>query len=850
MRSYIETNKDFTVKHPATVFVTTSKGSMLRCTLHLKMIANNRDRLEMAGLLLPVIFEDGAEQVLIDAQTGELYGATAGCKRKFGIPSELCYGSDKRTGVLNIKQVFPKSSTVEELRETAETNALMILDTTLIPAIFQLDKNDHTAHDASPFGISANYKQHSVRVRVKEIELKPENGELVKLLCLEIWKDKSYVQGYATFLHTFSQAAAAPNYLTVTGTGIQDPSSVSGPVTSQIQSLGSGGNSPSMREAIVEIPMEKEESESEIQRMIMYQDRIRKLREKRSQINSNSSTLKVTVFSVGPFLLGLIMLAYFAASFGMASSVKTLLEGSVMSQNKLAEMATILPGISVLANRAWLVATSAIPEAQPFTKATLESMIKYKQEYLQQAENELKTETLKMVSLASDWQLDPGQFYQSDDTNGVFDTLVNMDLTDATYQMVLSCENIVLHIRGDGGSMSDVQTMTDSYQFLYKNYASSFRRYYVYLQGEFHSLYSKLLTAQGEQILFIFIGMLLLLVLVFMGMVMMLIRVSEEMMCVPQLMSELKLTDIASALSNLRHYEGDLIKQKVVGNSLYKVSSEINPDDIELESQNFTKTGGVFARRRSLKNSAQKERAAAAKKEFRARSKSIKKTEIIDAKPPKPGRISLKGLLLAAQVPKIFRNNINSSRARANNNVIKINAPNHPIAVKTISKAVDSPGNAYKRRMSLSKVKPVNNKQDKASIMLSKSYNRAVTKMEKRKSLQAKNNSFGSKPNSDDENLNTEQGKFEEPRVSQKDLEKDSIFAFVKRWQLAIGLIGIPFAVLVFLQLYQSLSTVEVFQQEMKLLANIRVGSSYLTSFAFQNATHGKVFTDGTGRPA
>ena len=849
MRSYIEANKDFTVKHPPTVFVNTSRGNMLRCTLHLKMIANNRDRLEMAGLLLPVVFEDGAEQVLIDAQTGEMYGATSGCKRKFGIPSELCYGSEKRTGVLNIKQVFPKTSTVEELKEIAETNALMTMDTTLIPAIFQLDRNDPASQDASPFGITANYKQHSVRVRVKEIDIKPENGEITKLLCLEIWKDKSYVQGYATFLHTFSQAAA-PNYLTVTGTANQEPSSVSNVGTSQIQSLGSGGNSPSMREAVVEMPMEKEESESEIQRMILYQDRIRKLREKRSQINSNSSTLKVTAFSIGPFMLGVVMIIYFIVSFSLSSSVRSLLEGSVQSQHKLAEMITILPSIATLANRAYLLSTGELQDTQYFNQRSLPQMIKHQQESFQQAENDLRTEILKMVDLDSKWQLETGQFFQSDKLHGDYNTLVSMDLTDATYQLVLSCENIVLLLTNSTSAMIDTRVMADSYQFMYKNYASSFRRYYLYLQGEFKSLYSKLLRSQGNQILFVFIGTLLLFVLIFIGMIMMLFRISEEMMCIPQVMSELKLTDIASALSNLRHYEGDLIKQKVVGNSLYKVSSEINPEDIELESQNFTKTGGVFGRRRSLKNSAQKEKTIV-RKELKDRSKSIKKTEMaLDAKLPKPpGRISLKGLLLVAQVPKIFRNNINN-RARANSgNVIKINAPNHPTAVKTIARQIEVPAVGYKRRMSLSKVKPLSNKQaqDRASIMINKSYHRAVTKMEKRRSLQGKNNSLGSKHNSDDEHLNTEHGKFEEPRVNQKDLEKDSIFSFVKRWQLSLALIGIPFAILAFFQLYQSLSTIDIFQTEITLLANIKVGSSYLTSFTFQNATSGKVFTDGIG---
>jgi hypothetical protein len=853
MRSYIETNKDFTVKHPPTVFVSTSKGNMLQCKLHLKMIANNRDRLEMAGLLLPTVFEEGAEQVLIDAQTGELYGATAGCRRKFGIPSELCYGSEKRTGVLNIKQIFPKSSTVQEIKETAETQALMTLDTTLIPAIFQLDRNESSSQDLNPFGATANYKQHSVRVRVNQIELEPKNEEPIHMLCLEIWKDKSYLQGYAMNLHTLNQPVGGLNYLTVSGTANLEPSSMSNQGTSQLQSMGSGVNNPSEREAIMEVPMEKEESESEIQRLIAYQDRIRKLREKRSQINSDSTTLKVTSFSFGPMMLSVLMVIYFITSFSLSSTIKNLLEGSVQSQFVLAELIAVLPTIATLANRASLISSDIIPDTILYNKTSLPRMIKYKEESLKQKEIDLKTEILKMVSLGSDWQLERGQFYQNFKTNSEYNTLVTMDFTDATYQLVLSCENIFEMMKGNAAILDD-EMKRAAYLYIYKNYASSFRRYFIYLQGEFTSFYSQLLKKQGEQILFVFIGTFVLFLLIFMGMIVILFRISEEMMSVPKLISELKLTDIASALSNLRHYEGDLIKQKVVGNSLYKLSSEINPEDLEIESQNFTKTG-VFSKRRSLKNNTKKDKSDA-KREIKQRSKSIKKQEqVMEAKRriAEP-TMNLRGLLLVAQVPKIFRNSI---RNRANspfagNNIIKINPPNHPVAVKAIGKPTEPLSTPYKRRFSISKVKHPGAKnkptQDRASIMLNKSYHRAITNFERRKSIQKRNDSIGSKFNSDDESLKNEQGKLEEPRVNQKELKQDSIFKFVRRWQLSLALISMPFAILTFLELYQSLSTVDVFQSEITLLSNIRVSSNYITSFVFQNTTNGVQFTDGIGR--
>ena len=136
MMRYFKTNQSTVMNNERRIFPRNKKGYLLVSQLYIKVASDIRDEISIVGIM-SVDTTSNDIVFLVDGHTGMLLGVTEKCGELFGITGQHCYSSEFASSQLNILQLIPEVTNVQQLLTKEGQRVKLDL------SIMQLDYANH-----------------------------------------------------------------------------------------------------------------------------------------------------------------------------------------------------------------------------------------------------------------------------------------------------------------------------------------------------------------------------------------------------------------------------------------------------------------------------------------------------------------------------------------------------------------------------------------------------------------------------------------------------------------------------------------------------------------------------------
>jgi hypothetical protein len=349
MTGYFESSKSGDIEHDNRIFIQSKQGFMIAASIRVKVLPDITTSVEVASLIVPLHRNDAIDevthdQILVDADNGNLIGATESCLLNFGIPYSLCYGNTKRNAVLNITQIFPKIQSIADIKGMKNDALLTLLDTSMVPSIFSFEwDTDETAFHRA-YG---KFSMHSTKARLDHL-IKDNSTTKNKLdiILIELMKASRLERG-AGKLGTLAELTPTSN-MDITPNMDSSQQEVMVPEKTHNLKKGYMAEVFSRRASILNKTRssqgsQKLQNEEEVEAMIAQQEKIRRLREKRAMIDAPATTSEIFFFKSSIYLMTMVVTVWLLMNTIVCHSMAALMTSSTTSMINLSERSSVFP---------------------------------------------------------------------------------------------------------------------------------------------------------------------------------------------------------------------------------------------------------------------------------------------------------------------------------------------------------------------------------------------------------------------------------------------------------------------------------------------------------------------------
>lgn len=580
MNEYFSSVQTREIEHSEMSFIRLKSGAIMPASVKVKIIPSITSSVEVAGLILPkarahLLESEAPETFLVDSDNGNLLGATDGCLKLFGIPYSLCFGNTKRSSVLNITQIFPKIQSIADIKEMKNDTLLSVLDTSMVPSIFNFEWDTATMARHRQLG---KFASHWTKARISYMSKDSSFKHKMDIILVELMKatrverltsnlDQSNVGSQVTHsmnidvspVHTTSaQELFMPE---VRPTNLKKNAENS-KIFSRRSSLNKTRSSKGSRDG-------KSQTEEEIQAMIAQQEKIRRLREKRAMIDAPATSNEIFMFKFSIYIMICIILALLLMNTVVCHTIASLIEKNVQSVAYLSDRQLLFPTLGREYRSFILIINGTMNPTQDVTLGSVKSSVSNQLKDLKDIDSLSDDPMLFLVNEGISVNTTFVDFIMQSATNDV--EFVPMYPQQAIYSFVSSCETLV-DIPNIPDS-NDLEALKRDFYFVKKNYPLTFRDIFNTQQTEYRRGFFSISDEQMVNWRWMIVAFLSAAVIASVTVFYSLWKIARSLSNISNVLSTIRISDIVRQITQLREFETHL-KEHKAGTGAAKTHSE------------------------------------------------------------------------------------------------------------------------------------------------------------------------------------------------------------------------------------------------------------------------------------
>lgn len=328
---YFDSNHHTVMNSIREVYAKTRLGFVIQCNLLVKVYPSLSEGIEIVGVFSKSnSYSTNKNVLLADSVTGEIYGLTLSSYENFGIHPAICYGNELNTAKVNLLQLFPLITKIEDLVTKNINFSSQMLDTEVIFANHIYQKNN-LGGIGYPTKKEQAFKKYHVKIEVSEVMTYDTEGFSVIAVSFE---EANFIrkEGTRGTLISEKDEADQTNKNNVTSFNSN-------------RSLTHRQDSKKSRRSL-SVDREASMNEQEIEEMNLKAEKERKLKEKKQMLKVKVVPLRIKMLYLMTSLT--MLLCYCFQSFFLAWKIRidSLLTESLNSIRHIKKRESILPDIA------------------------------------------------------------------------------------------------------------------------------------------------------------------------------------------------------------------------------------------------------------------------------------------------------------------------------------------------------------------------------------------------------------------------------------------------------------------------------------------------------------------------
>ena len=328
---YFDSNHNSVMNSIREVYAKTRLGFVIQCNLLVKVYPSLSEGIEIVGVFSKSnSYSTNKNVLLADSVTGEIYGITLSCYENFGIHPAVCYGNELNTAKVNLLQLFPLITKIEDLVNKNINFSSQMLDTEVIFANHIYQKNN-LGGIGYPIKKEQAFKKYHVKIEVSEVMTYDTEGFSVIAVSFE---EANFIRKEGTRGTVISEKDEAEMTNKNNATSFNSN-----------RSLTHRQDSKKSRRSL-SVDREASMSEHEIEEMNLKAEKERKLKEKKQMLKVKVVPLRIKMLYLMTSLT--MVLCYCFQTFFLVWKIRidNLLTESLNSIKHIKKRESILPDIA------------------------------------------------------------------------------------------------------------------------------------------------------------------------------------------------------------------------------------------------------------------------------------------------------------------------------------------------------------------------------------------------------------------------------------------------------------------------------------------------------------------------
>lgn len=569
MTDYFSAVQTGEIEHNDQSFVQAKAGYIIPANVKVKIIPSITSSVEVAGLILPkaktqLMELEMGETFLVDTDNGNLLGATEGCLRSFGIPYSLCYGNTVRSPALNITQIFPKINSINDIKEMRNDALLGILDTSMVPSIFNFEWDAETMARHRQIG---KFASHWTKARVTYLGKESNAKNKLDIMVVEIMK--------ATRMERLASNMERSNSNIASQTFNVDVTPVNNHVASAHEFFVPEVRSTNIKKNLDRSHMfshrnslnktrssrgsrDRSQTEEEIQAMIAQQEKIRRLREKRAMIDAPATSSEIFMFKLSIYLMILLVASLLFMNTIVCHQIASLIQRNTESVVYLSDRQVLVPVLARQYRTFDLLLSGLMTPTAETNLDLLKVNVVKNLEALKQADSMSEDPMLFLISQGVAVNNTFEDYNMMSTTNQI--ESVPMYLQQAIYNFISNCETLV--DTPDFPSASQLEAEWRSFYFVKQSYPIKLRSIFDRQQTEYELSFYTIASDQMQTWLWMIVGAFAAIIVFSVTLFYSLWRIARSLNNISNVLSSIRISDIIRQIAQLQEFEKQLKEHK------------------------------------------------------------------------------------------------------------------------------------------------------------------------------------------------------------------------------------------------------------------------------------------------